>query len=197
MTQTWTEKGRVVPVTIVEAGPCIVSQIKSMEKDGYRAIQVGLGTKKNPTKPMRGHFKSLPVSRWVREWRMDNGEWIINDRAVELGDVLDISMFVPGDMVKVSGVSKGKGFQGVVKRHHFHGHPTTHGHKDQERMPGAIGAGGVQHVFKGTRMAGRMGGGNVTVAGLEIVSVDKDKNQLTIKGAVPGARGSLVIIQSA
>ena len=194
MTQIWNAKGRVVPVTLVEAGPCVVSQIKAMDKDGYRAIQVGLGVKKNPTKPMRGHFQGLPVSRWLRECKMQDTECRIGDRAIQRGDVLDVSMFVPGEVVKVSGVSKGKGFQGVVKRHHFHGHPSTHGHKDQERMPGAIGAGGVQHVFKGTRMAGRMGGDNVTVAGLEIVAVDKEKNQLLIKGAVPGARGSLVMI---
>lgn len=189
MTQTWTDKGRVVPVTLIEAGPCVVTQIRTKEKDGYSAIQLGFMPKtKRVSKPMKGHFKEISPLRIVREFRTAGGEEITR------GTTLDVSLFNSGDIVKVTGISKGKGFQGVVKRHHFHGHPPTHGHKDQERMPGAIGAGGVQHVFKGTRMAGRMGGDQVTVHNLEIVEVNKEKNQLLIKGAIPGARGSVVMI---
>lgn len=175
MTQIWNEKGKVVPVTILEAGPCTVVRIKSNERDGYSALQIGLPRRRRQV---------------LREIRLE-GTPEFKD-----GDVLDVGIFAPGDKVKVTGVSKGKGFQGVVKRHHFHGHPPTHGHKDQERMPGAIGAGGVQHVFKGTRMAGRMGGARVTVRGLAVVEVDKEKNRLMVKGAVPGARNSLLMIQS-
>lgn len=187
MTQTWTEKGRVVPVTVIEAGPCIVTQVKTKEDDGYEAVQIGFGFKKKETKPMKGHLKELPALRTLREFRGAPGE-------MKRGDTLDVSVFAPGDTVKVTGISKGKGFQGVVKRHGFHGHPPTHGHKDQERMPGAIGAGGVQHVRKGQRMAGRMGGDRVTVSNLKIVAVDKETNRLLVKGAVPGARNSFLMI---
>ena len=194
MSQVWTDKGRVVPITMLEAGPCYVAQIKTKDKDGYVAVQLGLGARKRLTKPMRGHLQGLPQLKWLREFRIQNEECRIGDQKIKRGDILDVGIFAPGDMVKITGMSKGKGFQGVVKRHHFHGHPPTHGHKDQERMPGAIGAGGVQHVFKGTRMAGHMGAEQVTVHGLKVVAVDKEKNQLTVKGAVPGARGGLVII---
>lgn len=195
MTQTWTEKGRVVPVTILEAGPCYVSQLKSMEKDGYVAVQLGFGSKKKATKSMKGHVKELPMMRFFKEYRIEEGKTpMVNDKALKRGDVIDVSIFSLGDTVKIIGTSKGKGFQGVVKRHGFHGHPPTHGHKDQERMPGAIGAGGVQHVFKGTRMAGRMGGERVTVQNLKVVGVDKEHNRLTVKGAVPGARNTFVVI---
>mgnify|MGYP001617378764 CR=1 FL=1 len=187
MTQTWTEKGRVVPVTIIEAGPCTVTYVRSQEKDGYSAVQLGFGVQKNPTKPMKGHLKEFSAMRFLREFRGDIGE-------AKRGDVIDVSVFAPGDIVKVTGVSKGKGFQGVVKRHGFHGHPATHGHKDQLRMPGAIGAGGVQHVRKGKRMAGRMGGERSTVSNLKVIAVDKEKNRLLLTGAVPGARNSLVMI---
>lgn len=190
MTQTWTEKGRVVPVTLIEAGPCVVTQVKTKEKDGYTAVQVGFGTKKikNVSKALKGHYKELPPSNFVKEFRGEPAE------GVSRGSQIDVSVFAPGELVKVIGISKGKGFQGVVKRHKFHGHPATHGHKDQLRMPGAIGAGGLQHVRKGMRMAGRMGGEQVTVRNLKVVSVDKEKNQLVLRGAVPGARGSLLTI---
>lgn len=195
MTQVWNDKGRVVPVTVVEAGPCIVTQIKSQEKDGYGAVQLGWGVKKHLTKPQRGHLRDLPGVRWLHEFRFYDSCFMIHDSEAKRGDVIDVSVFMSGDAVKVTGVSKGKGFQGVVKRHHFHGSPASHGHKDQLRMPGAIGSGGVQRVFKGTRMGGRMGGERITVSNAKIVGVDKEKNQLMIKGPVPGARGSLVMIQ--
>lgn len=195
MTQIWDEKGKVVPVTVIAAGPCYVSQIKTKDQDGYVAVQIGYGARKRLTKPMKGHLKDLPQLRWLREVRCSaSGGSGASDQELKRGKVIDVNQFAPGDMVKVTGVSKGKGFQGVVKRHHFHGHPPTHGHKDQERMPGAIGAGGVQHVFKGTRMAGHMGSERVSVRGLKVVAVDKEKNQLLVKGAVPGARGSLIMI---
>lgn len=190
MTQTWSDKGRVVPVTVMEAGPCVITQIKTREQDGYVAVQMGFGLKKlkNTSKALQGHYKELSPARFVKEFRGPA------DEGMARGAKLDVSIFSPGDIVKITGISKGKGFQGVVKRHGFHGHPATHGHKDQLRMPGAIGAGGVQHVRKGQRMAGRMGGEQATVRNLQVVSVDKDKHQLTVKGAVPGARGSLLVI---
>ncbi len=190
MTQTWTENGRVVPVTILSAGPCFGAQKKTKEKDGYDAVQMGFGLKKikNVSKALKGHYKEIAPARFVREFRT------VAVDGISRGSTIDVSIFNPGDMVKVTGVSKGKGFQGVVKRHGFHGHPATHGHKDQLRMPGAIGAGGLQHVRKGMRMGGRMGGDQVTVSNLKVVAVDKEKNQLTVKGAVPGARNSFVMI---
>ncbi len=198
MAQTWTEKGRVVPVTIIEAGPCVVTQIRTKEKDGYTAVQVGFSAKggsasgggkvKNVSKALKGHYKELTPMRFVKEFRGEAQEGMTR------GSQIDVSVFTPGELVKVTGVSKGMGFQGVVKRHRFHGHPATHGHKDQLRMPGAIGAGGLQHVRKGMRMAGRMGGEQVTVRNLKVISVDKEKNHLILKGAVPGARNSLVMI---
>ncbi len=196
MTQVWDDKGHVVPITIIEAGPCVVSQIRTKEKDGYTAVQMGFGKKRNPTKPMKGHMKDITPAQWLRECRMTGTDCKIGDKEVKRGDILDVGQFQSGDMVKVSGVSKGKGFQGVVKRHGFHGHPATHGHKDQLRMPGAIGAGGMQHVRKGQRMAGRMGGEHVSAAFLKVVSVDAEHNRLSVRGAVPGARGSMLIITS-
>lgn len=197
MSQIWNDQGKVVPVTIVEAEPCVVTQVKSADKDGYEALQFGFsargvlasggGTSRKLSKPMQGHLKDLPQLRGFKEFRG-------NDLQLKRGDTIDVSVFNPGDKVKVTGTSKGKGFQGVVKRHGFHGSPATHGHKDQLRMPGSIGSGGVQKVFKGTRMGGRMGGDKVTVYPLEIVAVDKEKNQIIIKGAIPGARGSVVTI---
>lgn len=187
MTQTWAENGRVIPVTIVKAGPCTVTQVKTDEKDGYCAIQLGFGAKKKMTKPMRGHLKDLPQMRWLRECKIGKEE-------VKRGDTIDVGVFEPGDKVKVIGTSKGKGFQGVVKRHGFHGSPASHGHKDQLRMPGSIGATDAARVFKGTRMGGHMGSDRVTITNLEIVEVDKEKGQLLVKGAIPGARNSLVMI---
>ena len=191
MTQIWRGE-EVVAVTKVQAGPCPVVQIKTKEKDGYEAVQIGFGEKKekNIKKPQKNHFKKLGNFRHVREFRCDEPEKI-----VKVGDGLDVSTFAVGDIIKVTGTSKGKGFQGVVKRHGFSGSKKTHGNKDQLRMPGSIGSTGPAHVFKGTRMAGRMGGERVTVANLEVVEVDLENNVLFIKGAVPGVRNSLVLIQ--
>lgn len=193
MTQTHRPDGRVVPVTVVKAEPCVVTQVKSAAKDGYVAWQVGSGVKKRITKPLVGHLKALGAIRHLREFRPKAG-----DTAPEykVGDKLDISQFAAGEMVNVTGYSKGRGFQGVVKRHGFHGSPKTHGHKDQLRMPGSIGATAPQRVFKGMRMAGHMGNARSTVKNLEIIDVNADKGEIILKGAVPGAPKSLLLIQS-
>lgn len=189
MTQKFTEDGLVMPVTAVSAGPCTVVQVKG-EKDGYKAVQVGYGLDKKINKPMAGHLKGLENFRYLKEFRVDD------TKAYERGKVFDVTSFKIGDVVEVTATSKGKGFQGVVKRHGFHGSPATHGHKDQLRMPGSIGSTDPARVFKGTRMGGRMGGDTVTVKNLEIIEVDTANNILYIKGAVPGARGSFVEILS-
>lgn len=190
MTHIFKADGTVVPVTLVQAGPCVVTDVKTMERDRYSAVQVGYGASRQMNKAQRGEWKELGAFEHVREFRMDPA------MEAKRGDVIDVNAFAEGDHVDVVGTSKGHGFQGVVKRHGFHGGPASHGHKDNLRMPGSIGAGGVQHVFKGRRMAGRMGGDRVTVKNLEVVQIDPQKNVLAIKGAVPGAFGSLVMIQA-
>ena len=200
MTQTW-QGDKVEAVTRVQAGPCTIVQVKTSQKDGYEAIQVGFGEKKekNIKKPQKGHFKKVIKEskktgfRYLREFRLDKHD-NKGEIDVKQGDVIDVSTFEVGDKVKVTGISKGKGFQGVVKRHGFHGQSKTHGTKDQLRMPGSIGATGPAHVFKGQKMPGRMGGERVTVANLGIMDIDKENNILLIKGAVPGARNGLVLI---
>jgi len=192
MTQIFTEDGNAVPVTLLKAGPVVVTQVKSNEKDGYQSVQVGFGAKnpRNMNKALKGHVKDLGNFRHLKEFRITPGE-------MKVGDVFDVSVFEPGDTVHVSGVSKGKGFQGVVKRHGFHGGSRTHGQKHSEREPGSIGATGPQRVFKGTRMGGRMGGDRVTVKSLRIVAVDTDSNTIAVSGAIPGRRGTLLEIKSA
>ncbi len=189
MTQFFDEEGRVFPATIVNAGPVTVVQVKTQETDGYQALQFGYGTKKAEkiSKPELGHMKGLGSFRVLKEFR--------TDEALNAGDVLDVSSFEIGDTISVSGVSKGKGFQGVVKRHGFHGGRRSHGQKHSEREPGSIGAGGIQRVFKGTRMAGRMGSDLITVQNLTVLAVDKENNQILIKGALPGRRGTVITIK--
>ena len=187
MTQKFMENGDVAPVTIVNAGPCTVTQVKG-DKEGYSAVQVGFGFRKKINKPLKGHLKKLENFRYLREFRLDKTD------NFEVGKVFDVSTFEIGDIITISAISKGKGFQGVVKRHGFKGSPATHGHKDQHRMPGSIGSTGPARVFKGTRMGGRMGTDMTTVKNLEIIDIDKENNLLYIKGAVPGARNSLVSI---
>lgn len=190
MTQTYTANGRVVPITILSVGPCVVTQIMNQDKDGYSAVQVGYGNrkKKNIAKAQQGHMKDLGSFAQLKEFRVDDNS------AYKVGDTLNVEQFEEGEKVKVSGTSKGKGFQGVVKRHGFSGSPASHGHKDQLRMPGSIGATGPQKVFKGTKMAGQMGNKPSTSLNLEIVKVDSDNNELHVKGAVPGARNSLIAV---
>lgn len=195
MTQKFAPDGRVVPCTVVQAGPCVVIRVKEQAgKDGYEAVQVGFGSKQRAAKPQAGQWRNVrgangqPATfRWVREFRTPAG-------SLEQGSAIDVTSFKAGDTVRVTGTSKGRGFAGVVKRHGFHGSPKTHGHKDQLRMPGSIGSTGPQRVFKGVRMAGRMGGERVTVTNLQVVEADAEKNELYIRGAVPGPRGGLLMI---
>jgi len=189
MSQVFQPDGTVVPVTLVQAGPCLVTQVKTKEKDGYNAVQLGFGPAKKLNKPKAGHLKGLSQMGALCEFRMSEAP------TLERGAAVEASAFAAGDIVEVTGTSKGKGFQGVVKRHHFHGHPSSHGHKDQQRMPGSIGAGGVQHVMKGRRMPGRMGDETVTVKNLKIMEI-RDHGVMAIKGAVPGARNSLLEIRT-
>ena len=196
MTQIFDENGVVVPVTIIEAGPCFVTQRKTQDKDGYDAIQLGFHeVKENKVnKPIAGHLKKsgAPAIKYMREFRVSN------PADYEEGQKIDVSVFSVGDKVDVVGTSKGKGFAGVVKRHHFKGGPKTHGQSDRWRAPGSVGAGSTPgRVFKGTRMAGRMGNQRVTVQNVRIALVDPDKNLLGIKGAVPGGKNGLVIISEA
>lgn len=191
MTQLFDEEGKIIPVTVVKAGPVKITQIKTKEKDGYDAVQVGFGNKKKISKPLLGHLKNLGSFRWLREFKL-------KDRKEEfkVGDEIKVDIFQEGDKVKVVGTSKGKGFQGVVKRHGFHGSDASHGTKDRLRAPGSIGATHPQHVPKGRRMAGHTGLKRVTLKNVEVVKVDKENNLLYLKGAIPGHKGSLVLIES-
>jgi len=187
MTSIFDETGQVIPCTVIEAGPCYVTQIKTRERDGYEAIQLGFDAKRERlvTRPLTGHFAKAGVkpARLVREFR---GNGIAE---LQPGQEIKVdSVFAKGDFVKVVGTSKGRGFQGVVKRHHFGGGFRTHGQSDRERAPGSIGSSSYpSRVFKGQRMAGRMGGERVTVSNLKVVGVIPDSNLLLIKGSVPGA----------
>lgn len=190
MTQLFDETGTVFPVTVVSVPTNVVTQIKTKDKDGYSAVQVGYGVRraKNISKSVQGHTKSTGVNF------SKLSEFLVAEPAVKVGDKVEVSQFSVGEKVKISGLSKGKGFQGVVKRHGFHGQPSSHGHKDQSRKSGSIGAGGVQRVFKDLRMAGRMGHNQVTVANLKVVKVNPETNELFLGGAVPGARNSVIAI---
>lgn len=188
MSQRFRPDGTRVSVTHVQATPMVVTQVKTAEKDGYTAVQLGMTGKRNQSKPVQQHLKDLPQVTELHEFRVDD------TAKFERGQSYTVQTFAPGDVVKITGVSKGKGFAGVVKRHGFGGSPKTHGHKDQLRMPGSIGATDAQRVFKGKRMAGRMGAEQVTIRNLEIVDVDAEHNELLISGAVPGARHGLLII---
>jgi large subunit ribosomal protein L3 len=193
MTQYFGEDGRVHPATVIEAGPVVVTQVKSLEKDGYAAVQVGFGEKKKLNKALVGHFKDLGRFRDVKEFRPARGA----QTEVSVGDAIIVSVFEVGDKVRVSGITKGKGFQGGVKRHGFSGGPRSHGQKHSEREVGSIGATGPQRVFKGTRMPGRMGADRVTVKNLKVLAVDPAHNTILVSGAVPGRRGTLLEIREA
>ena len=190
MTQIFEEDGKVVPVTIVEVEQNVVVQIRTKEQDGYEAVQVGTGTRKakNIKKPQKGHFKDLGNFKYLKEVR--------GSQELKVGDKLNVSVFAVGDKIKVTGISKGKGFAGVMKRHGFHGMPHSHGHHHVARHAGSIGQRFPQHTLKGMRMAGRMGTDKVTTRGLKIVRVDVENGLLAVKGAVPGNRGQLLIIQT-
>ncbi len=193
MTQVYAEDGRAIPVTVIQAGPCVVVQLKSREKDGYASVQLGLVEDrkvKRVSKAMKGHFDKakLPPCRVLREFTSDGDE-------MKIGDKVSVELFAPGDVVDVVGVSKGKGFQGVVKRHHFRGGAATHGSMFH-RAPGGIGASAFpSRVLKGLRAAGHMGAERVTAKNLTVVRVDAGKNVLVVKGSVPGAGGGYVVIR--
>jgi len=193
MTQVYSEDGRAIPVTVIQAGPCVVVQLKSKEKDGYASVQLGLVEDrkvKRVSKAMKGHFDKakLPPCRVLREFKADGEE-------LKVGDKVSVDLFAPGDVVDIVGVSKGKGFQGVVKRHHFRGGDATHGSMFH-RAPGGIGASAYpSRVIKGLRGAGHMGDERVTARKLTVVRVDAGKNTLVVKGSVPGAGGGYVVIR--
>ena len=190
MTQIFDESGKVHPVTILTAGPLTVTQLKTKDTDGYSAVQVGFGQKKekNITAPLKGHLKGVNA-RFIKEFRMDD------TAAFKIGQVIDLSGFAVGDMIEVSAISKGKGYQSVIKRHGFEGQPRSHGQKHSENAPGSISGGLRNMVPKGMRMAGRMGADRVTVKNLKVLGVDQEHNQLLIGGAVPGRRGTLVEVR--
>jgi large subunit ribosomal protein L3 len=198
MTQVFDDRGEVIPVTVIEAGPCFVAQIKTVERDGYAAVQLGFDeTKpKRLTQPQLKHLQksNLPALRFLREIQLSADE-LAN---FEEGQTVTVDIFEQGEFVDIVGTSKGRGFAGVVKRHGFRGGPKTHGQSDRLRAPGSIGACTTPgRVFKGKRMPGRMGGERVTAQGLKVVLVDPERNLLAVKGAVPGAKNGLLLIQQA
>ena len=194
MTQIFDEAGETVPVTVLEVGPCVVTQILTKAKNGYDAVQLGFGHKKRLKEPERGHLKASGAqSRHLREMK------IIDDAdEYNVGQTLDAALFAVGEVVDVTGTSKGKGFAGVMKRHGFRGGPKTHGQSDRARAPGSIGATTTPgRVFKGQRMAGRMGAERVTVQNLKVVRVDPERNLVLVQGSVPGPNEGLLLVRKA
>ena len=192
MSQIFRENGLVVPVTLIEAGPCVVTQVKTKDTDGYEAVQLGFGEVKRRNKPQTGHLKNSRLSRYLREVAADD------PAEFQVGQTIGVDIFQEGEKVDVIGRSKGRGFAGVMKRHGFGGGPRTHGQSDRARAPGSIGGGTTPgKVYKGMKMAGHMGNRRITVKGLEIISVDTDRNILMVKGGVPGAPNSLLHIRRA
>jgi large subunit ribosomal protein L3 len=197
MTQVW-QGETVMPVTKVQAGPCYVTQVKNIENDGYQAVQLGFGAKKekNSKKPQIGHLKKIKAKgindnfQFLREFIPTKD----NSTVFEIGDKIDVGVFAVGDVVDAIGTSKGRGFQGVVKRHGFSGGRKSHGNKDQLRMPGSTGATGAGHVFKGTKKPGRMGNDTVTTKNLDIIQVDAENNIIYVRGGIAGSRNGLVIL---
>ena len=191
MTQLFQDDGEVV-VTAIEAGPCFVIQVKNEAKDGYNAVQLGFGEAKVLNSPKKGHVKEIGQFKHLREFQVDD----VN--SVQVGQKFDADIFKPGDLINVSGISKGKGFAGVVKRYHFAGGPKTHGQSDRHRARGSVGATtSPGRVFKGTRMAGHMGDRRVTQRNLKVLNVDLARHLLLVRGAVPGARKGLLLIKKA
>ena len=192
MTQIFRDNGMVVPVTLIEAGPCVVTQVKTKETDGYEAVQLGFGEVKRRNKPLTGHLKNSRLSRYLREVHADD------PAEFTVGQTVSVGIFEAGEKVDVIGKSKGRGFAGVMKRHGFAGGPRTHGQSDRARAPGSIGGGTTPgKVYKGMKMAGHMGDRRITVKGLEVVGVDTDRNILMVKGGVPGAPNGLLHIRRA
>lgn len=196
MTQLFTENGNVVPVTVVEAGPCTVVQKKTVENDGYTAVQLGFDDvrEKLVVKPIKGHYDKAQVAykRVLKEFKLDNSD------SLNVGDILKADTFAAGDVIDVTGISKGKGFQGTIKRLGFHRQPTTHGTSGYHRHQGSLGANSTpSRVMKGKGMPGQMGNEQVTVQNLSVVKVDAENNLIAIKGAVPGPNGGVVVLRSA
>ena len=190
MTQIISEDGRAVPVTLIQAGPVTVTQVKTVEKDGYNAVQVGFDEGKNLSKAVAGHLKAANVTpKYIREFRTED-----ESEELTVGNTIDVTAFELGDVVDATGVSKGKGFAGTIKRHNFERHKKTHGGKGNTRKPGSIGSMYPQKVFKGKRMAGRMGHEQVTVKNLVVSYIDVDNNLIGLKGAVPGPKKGLIVI---
>jgi len=194
MTQIFDETGKVIPVTVIEAGPCVVAQFKSVETDGYNAIQLGFGDVKESklNKPEKGHFKkaNLSLKKHLREFRMDSLE------GINVGDEIKVDTFAAGDRVDVQGTSKGKGFQGVIKRHGQSRGPMGHGSM-YHRRPGSMGPTSTPgRVFKGKKLPGHMGRFTVTIQNLDVVKVDLDKNAILVKGSVPGAKGAILKLKT-
>lgn len=193
MTQVFSDTGEVVPVTVIQAGPCVVVQKKTEETDGYSAIQLGFADKseRRTNKPMKGHFSKAGASpkKTVREIRTQSVD------EYEVGQVIKADLFAPGDVVDITGTSKGKGFAGVIKRHNFHRGPMSHGSM-YHRRTGSLGATDPARVFKGRKLPGRMGGDTVTISGLEVVQVDAERDLILVKGSVPGPRGGHVLVKS-
>ena len=192
MTQVFAEDGTMVAVSVLQVAPNTVTRLRTEERDGYSAVQLGTDVKKHLTKPRAGQVKGLPSLGTLREFRLDD----LAD--YEIGQTIAVAdMFAPGDLVDVTGVSKGKGFAGHIKRHHFHRGPTTHG-SDHHREPGSIGPGTTPgRVYKGVKMAGHMGDTKVTTKKVKVVSADADRNLLLLRGSLPGARGSLILVRKA
>lgn len=186
MARVFDKAGRSVPVTVLEAGPCVISQVKTIEKDGYNAVQIGFGKAKKISKPKAGLLKGLGNVK-------DLKEFLTKDiAAYKVGDKINVSVFAEGDIVKASGITKAKGFAGGMKRHGFKGGPASHGQKHSSRERGSSGARFPEHVVKGVRMPGRMGGVRSTVMNLPVLSIDKENNLIALKGAIPGKKGTLI-----
>jgi len=194
MTQIFTDKGLAIPVTVIEAGPCIVIQKKTPEKDGYSAIQIGFGEKRERlfTKPLAGHFTKAGIRplRFLREMLVEDPE------VFQVGQEIKADIFAQGEKVDVVGTSKGKGFAGAIKRHGFHRGPMAHGSK-YHRSPGSLGAKGPARVYKGRKLPGHMGTDRVTVQNLEVIKVDADRNLIAVRGAIPGPKGGLILVKPA
>ena len=191
MTQVFAEDGEAIPVTVIQTGPCHVVGVRTVERDGYTAVQLGTEPSSKLSKPEKGQLGELPPVATIREFRVDD------PGAYELGQTLDVSLFEAGELVDITGVSKGKGFAGHVKRHHFKRGPKTHG-SDHHREPGSIGPGTTPgRVYKGLRMAGHMGDERITTKKLRVVRVDSERNLILVKGSLPGARNALILVKKA
>lgn len=190
MARVFDNTGKSVPVTVLQAGPCVISQIKTEANDGYNAVQIGFGKAKKISKPKAGLLKGLGMVKHLKEFAVKD------IASYKVGDKIDVSAFAEGDIVKASGITKAKGFAGGMKRHGFAGGPASHGQKHSSRERGSSGARFPEHVVKGVRMPGRMGGVRSTVINLPVLSIDKENNLIALKGAIPGKKGTLIEVVS-